>query len=233
MLTFGVHHNATIMDDSVFEQVDRHINQLFVKEDAILLQTKRSIVEGGLPQISISENQGKLLHVLARVKNPKKILEIGTLGGYSTIWLARALDKGGTMISLEVDPHHADVANANLAAAGLSGSVTVRVGSALDELPKMVEEKAGPFDVIFIDADKEPYAEYLQWSLKLSVPGTLIIADNVVREGKILDENSDDPDVKGVQRFIKLLSETPAVTATITQTVGSKYHDGIALAVVN
>lgn len=221
------------MDDSVFEQVDLHINQLFVKEDEALQQTKRTIVEGGLPQISISENQGKLLHVLARVKNPKKILEIGTLGGYSTIWLARALDTGGTMVSLEVDPHHAAVADANLAAAGLTEKVTVRVGSALEELPKMVAENAGPFDVIFIDADKEPYAEYLQWSLKLSAPGTLIIADNVVREGKILDENSDDPDVKGVQRFIKLLSETPAVTATITQTIGSKHHDGIALAVVN
>lgn len=221
------------MDTSIFGKVDEYINQQFVKEDTVLLQTKQSIIDKGLPQISISENQGKFLHVLARIKNPKKILEIGTLGGYSTIWFARALATGGIMVSLEVDQHHADVANANLAAAGLSETVTIRVGAALDELPKLLAEKAGPFDLIFIDADKEPYAEYFQWSLKLSAPGTLIIADNVVREGKILNENSEDPNVKGVQRFIKLLSETPGVTATITQTVGSKYHDGIALAVVN
>ncbi len=221
------------MDTSVFGKVDQYINRLFVKEDEALLHTKQSIIENGLPSISISENQGKLLHVLAKTKNPSKILEIGTLGGYSTIWLARALAPGGAMISLELDQHHADVANANLAAAGLSKSVTVRVGSALDELPKMVEEQVGPFDVIFIDADKEPYAAYLQWSLKLSAPGTLIIVDNVVREGAILNEKSEDPELKGVQKFIRLLSETPGITATITQTVGSKYHDGIALAVVN
>ncbi|MBX3241730.1 MAG: O-methyltransferase [Chitinophagaceae bacterium] len=221
------------MDVSIFGSVDRHINDLFVKEDDALLQTKQSIIEGGLPQISISENQGKFLHILARLKTPAKILEIGTLGGYSTIWLARALEENGEMITLEVDAHHAAVANANLTAAGLSGKVKIRVGNALEELPKMVEEEAGPFDVIFIDADKEPYAEYFQWSLKLSRPGTLIIADNVVREGKILDENSDDANVSGVQRFLALLSSTPDVTATVIQTVGSKYHDGIALAVVN
>jgi len=219
--------------NSIFGQVDQYINQLFVKEDVALRAVKQAIIDEGLPQISISENQGKFLHILAKLKNPHKILEIGTLGGYSTIWLARALAEGGTMISLELDQHHADVANNNLSAAGLSEKVTVRVGTALEELSKMLSEKAGPFDVIFIDADKEPYAEYLEWSLKLSKPGTLIIADNVVREGKILDQNSNEPEVRGVQRFIGELAKKAEVTATIIQTVGSKYHDGIALAIVN
>lgn len=221
------------MDTSIFGAVDEFINHLFVKEDEALLQTKQSIIDQNLPQISISENQGKFLHILAKLNHPKKILEIGTLGGYSTIWLARALTKGGEMISLEVDPDHADVAMKNISKAALAHAVTIRVGNALEELPKMEKESAGPFDVIFIDADKEPYAEYFEWALKLSKPGTLIIADNVVREGKILEENSDDTNVTGVKRFIQLLAHTRQVTATIIQTIGSKYHDGIALAIVN
>lgn len=221
------------MDTSIFGAVDEFINHLFVKEDEALLQTKQSIIDQNLPQISISENQGKFLHILAKLNHPKKILEIGTLGGYSTIWLARALTKGGEMISLEVDPDHADVAMKNISKAALAHAVTIRVGNALEELPKMEKESAGPFDVIFIDADKEPYAEYFEWALKLSKPGTLIIADNVVREGKILEENSDDTNVTGVKRFIQLLANTRQVTATIIQTIGSKYHDGIALAIVN
>lgn len=220
------------MDNNIFGAVDQFINNLFVKEDEALLQTKKSIIDSNLPQISISENQGKFLHILAKLNSPQKILEIGTLGGYSTIWLARALSKGGQLISLELDQHHADVAIANVSKAGLGNAVTVRVGNALEELPAIEKEGAGPFDVIFIDADKEPYAEYFVWALKLSKPGSLIIADNVVREGKILDVNSSDANVTGVQRFIKLLSETKNVTATIIQTVGSKYHDGIALALV-
>lgn len=221
------------MSNDIFGSVDTFINKLFVKEDAALAQTKKAIVEEGLPQISISENQGKFLHILAKLRNPSKILEIGTLGGYSTIWLARALHSDGKLISLEIDNHHAEVARANVAKAGLADSVTIRVGNALEELPKIKHENAGPFDVIFIDADKEPYPQYFEWALQLSKSGTLIIVDNVVREGKILDENTNDKDVKGVQKFIKLLADTPNVTATIIQTVGSKYHDGIALAIVN
>lgn len=221
------------MSDDIFGSVDAFINKLFVKEDAALVQTKKNIIEEGLPQISISENQGKFLHILAKLRNPLKILEIGTLGGYSTIWLARALNAGGRLISLEIDRHHADVASANVAGAGLADNVTIRVGNALEELPKIKEENTGPFDVIFIDADKEPYAEYFEWAMQLSKSGTLIIVDNVVREGKILDEKTEEKEVKGVQRFIKLLSGTPDITATIIQTVGSKYHDGIALAIVN
>ncbi|MCC6288328.1 MAG: O-methyltransferase [Chitinophagaceae bacterium] len=221
------------MSDDIFGSVDNFIDRLFAQEDEALAATKKAITDNGLPQISISQNQGKFLHILAKLRNPSKILEIGTLGGYSTIWLARALNAGGKLISLEIDQYHADVASANITKAGLAESVSIRVGNALEELPKMKSENAGPFDVIFIDADKEPYAEYFQWALQLSKPGTLIIVDNVVREGNILDENSTDENVKGVQRFIKLLSETKNVTATIIQTVGSKYHDGIALAIVN
>lgn len=221
------------MSDDIFGSVDAFINKLFVKEDAALVQTKKNIIEEGLPPISISENQGKFLHILAKLRNPLKILEIGTLGGYSTIWLARALNAGGRLISLEIDRHHADVASANVAGAGLADNVTIRVGNALEELPKIKEENTGPFDVIFIDADKEPYAEYFEWAMQLSKSGTLIIVDNVVREGKILDEKTEEKEVMGVQRFIKLLSGTPNITATIIQTVGSKYHDGIALAIVD
>lgn len=221
------------MSNDIFGSVDQFINQLFVKEDESLVDTKKAIIDNGLPQISISENQGKFLYMLAKLKNPEKILEIGTLGGYSTIWLARALSKTGHLTTLELDQHHADVAKTNIANAGLANAVTVRVGNALEELPKLEKENAGPFDVIFIDADKAPYPKYFQWALKLSKPGTLIITDNVVREGKILEENKDDADTVGVQQFIQLLSSTKEVTATIIQTVGSKYHDGIALAIVN
>ena len=221
------------MDTSIFGAVDQFINNLFVKEDDALQHTKQAIIDGDLPLISVSENQGKFLHILAKLNNPKKILEIGTLGGYSTIWLARALQEGGQLISLELEQHHADVALANISNAGLGNAVKIRVGNALEELPKLKKEGAGPFDVIFIDADKEPYAEYFELSLQLSRPGTLIIADNVVREGKILEENSTDTNVTGVKRFITLLAATKQVTATIIQTVGSKYHDGMALAIVN
>lgn len=221
------------MSNDIFGLVDDFIDKLFAQEDDALAGAKKAIIDNGLPQISISQNQGKFLHVLAKLRNPSKILEIGTLGGYSTIWLGRALSAGGKLISLEIDEHHAEVASANVAKAGLADNITIRVGNALEELPKIKQENAGPFDVIFIDADKEPYAEYFEWALQLSKPGTLIIVDNVVREGKILDENTGDKEVRGVQRFIKLLSETQGVTATIVQTVGSKYHDGIALAIVN
>ncbi|MBX2921198.1 MAG: O-methyltransferase [Chitinophagaceae bacterium] len=221
------------MSNDIFGDVDRFINQRFVKEDNALLQTKQTIIAGNLPPISISENQGKFLYMLARLNKPQKILEIGTLGGYSTIWLARALQPGGKLITLELDQHHADIATSNLQVAGLGDCATIRVGNAIEELPKLKAKGGSPFDVIFIDADKEPYAEYFQWALQLSHPGTLIITDNVVREARILDENTTDPEVKGVQRFIELLSNSKEVTATIIQTVGSKYHDGIALAIVN
>lgn len=221
------------MTKELFGSVDNYINGLLAQHDDALTAAERSIIESGIPQISVSANQGKFLQVLARLSGAKKILEVGTLGGYSTIWMARALPPGGRIITLEIDPKHADVARKNFERAGLSGMIDIRLGKAIDTLPKLKADEEGPFDMIFIDADKPPYAEYFQWALKLSRPGTLIVADNVIRDGKVLDPQSTDDMVKGAQRFNKVLSQTPGVTATIIQTVGAKEHDGMALIVVN
>ncbi len=216
-----------------FAAVDDYINDLFAFEDEPLKETIQSLEKENIPQISVSANQGKFLQVMAKLVNAKRILELGTLGGYSTIWLARALGEGGKVITLELDPKHAAVAQRNIDHAGLTDKVEIRIGKGMDSLTKMINDKEPPFDMIFIDADKPPYAEYFQASLKLSRPGTLIIADNVIREGEVLNTDSSDEVVKGVQRFNALLSNTRDITATIIQTVGSKYHDGMALAVVH
>jgi caffeoyl-CoA O-methyltransferase len=221
------------MDREIFENVDQYILKLVGGEDEALRAADRSITDENLPPISVSANQGKFLNVLAKVCRAKKILEIGTLAGYSTIWMARALPEDGKLISLEYDPHHARVAKNNIERAGLSNVVDVRIGKAIDLLPQLQANNEGPFDMIFIDADKPPYTEYFQWSLKLAHSGTLIVADNVIREGNVLDPGSTDEMVQGVQRFNEYLSQTKSVTATILQTVGSKVHDGMALAVVN
>lgn len=221
------------MEKEIFEQVDLYISKLVGSEDEVLHATDRSIKEANIPPISVSANQGKFLHVLAKTCNAKKILEIGTLAGYSTIWLARALPKGGKLLTLEFNPLHASVAQSNIDKAGLSSVVDIKIGKAIDLLPQLVQQGEGPFDMIFIDADKPPYTEYFQWSLKLSRPGTLIVADNVIRDGKVLDPNSIDEMVMGVQRFNTFLAGSKEVTATIIQTVGAKMHDGMALAVVN
>jgi caffeoyl-CoA O-methyltransferase len=221
------------MDKELFGRVDQYINNLLVDEDDALTATEASITEANIPQISISPNQGKFLQVLARLCNAKKILEIGTLAGYSTIWLARALPQDGQLITLEFDPKHADVAHKNIIRAGLDSIIDIRIGKALDTLPQIEMEGIAPFDMIFIDADKTPYTEYFQWALRLSRPGTLIVADNVIREGKVLDPNSPDEMVQGVQRFNDMLAKTTSVTATIIQTIGAKDHDGMAIAIVN
>ena len=221
------------MNQEVFTAVDLYISNLFEDQTGDIIAAEKSIIESGIPQISISPNQGKLLHVLARLTNAKKILEIGTLGGYSTIWMAKALPGDGKLITLEINPDHAAVAEKNIAYAGLENLVEIRVGKAMDILPQLVSENAGTFDMIFIDADKPPYTEYFEWSLKLSRPGTLIVADNVIREGKVLQENSKDNSVAGVRRFNKALAANKSVTATILQTVGLKDYDGMAIAVVN
>jgi len=221
------------MDNKIFEQVDNYIASLMAHEDEALLSVTKSIGAAGMPQISVSPNQGKFLQLLVALCGAKRILELGTLGGYSTIWMARALPRDGKLITLEYDAAYAKVAQQNIIRAGVESKVDIRVGKALDLLPKIEAEPAWPFDMIFIDADKEPYAEYFQWALKLSRPGTLIIADNVIRDGKVLDENTTDERVKGVQRFNKVLADCPDVTATILQTVGVKEYDGMALAVVN
>jgi len=221
------------MNNDIFSSVDDYIAGLLNPADEALAKTEASIENENIPPISVSPNQGKFLHVLAKLCQAKKILEIGTLGGYSTIWMARALPKDGRLITLELDQHHATVAARNINAAGLGNIVDIRVGKALDLLPAIEAENAGPFDMIFIDADKPPYTEYFQWALKLSRPGTLIVADNVIRDGKVLDPENTEPMVKGAQRFNQALSANTAVTATIIQTVGAKEHDGMALAVVN
>ena len=220
------------MDQQFFESVDQYISQLFDDEDDCLKATEQSIIESGIPQISISPNQGKFLQLLAKLSNAKRILEVGTLGGYSTIWMARALPENGKLVTLEIDKKHAEVAHQNFNRCGLASKIDIRLGKAIEILPQLLEEGVGPFDMIFIDADKPPYAEYFQWALKLSRPGTLIIADNVIREGKVLLEESPDEMVSGVKRFNEYLANCRDVSATIFQTVGSKEHDGMALAIV-
>ena len=185
-----------------------------------------------LPAIDVAPNQGKLLHLLARVMGARKILEIGTLGGYSTIWLARALPEGGRMITLEANPKHAEVARANIARAGLSDIVTLRLGAALDTLPQLEKEGESPFDLIFIDADKPNIPNYVKWALKLSRKGTLIIIDNVIRQGEVIEASSDDPNVQGARRLFEMFASEPRLEATALQTVGSKGHDGFAMALV-
>lgn len=220
------------MDTSLFESVDQYIGNLLGDEDAVLKGTLKSMKDAGIPGINVSANQGKFLQVLAKLCNAKKILEIGTLGGYSTIWLARALPADGQLITLELEQTYADVARQNIIKAGLDPIVDIKVGKAMDSLATLDAEDEGPFDMIFIDADKPPYTEYFEWALKLSRPGTLIVADNVVREGKVLDDKCDDERVRGVQRFNKALADNTQVTATIIQTVGTKEHDGMAIVVV-
>jgi predicted O-methyltransferase YrrM len=220
------------MTQQLWTSVDDYITGLFVPLDPVMQETLATSEAAGLPFISVAPNEGKLLMLLAQLCGARNILEIGTLGGYSTIWLARGMASGGSLITLEASAKHAEIARANIARAGLTGSVEVRVGPAGDTLPQLAAEGRGPFDLIFIDADKESYSEYLAWALKLSRPGTLIIADNVVREGKILDPADDDPRVQGARRFNQLLADEPRVKATVIQTVGGKGHDGMAIAVV-
>jgi caffeoyl-CoA O-methyltransferase len=216
----------------IFADVDRYIAGLFAPEDDALADVEKSIERAGMPQISVSPTEGKLLHVLARLSGARSILEVGTLAGYSTIWMARALPPGGRLISLEVNPKHAEIARANVARAGVADRVTIRVGRALDVLPELEREGAGPFDMTFIDADKQPYLEYFRWALRLSRPGSLIVADNVIRYGHVVDRASEDAFVKGIQRFNDALAAEPRVSAVLLQTVGERGHDGMALAVV-
>jgi caffeoyl-CoA O-methyltransferase len=220
------------MENKIFEKVDNYISNLFAQDDKALSDSIKALEIQNITNISITATQGKLLQVIATLCNAKKILELGTLAGYSTIWLARTLPENGKLITIEFDADHAKMARMNIDNAGLLTKVEIRVGNALDILPKLEQEKQGPFDMIFIDADKEPYAEYLHWALRLSRPGTVIVADNVIRNGAILDTNSNDKDVQGVQRFNKMLAECSNVTAIILQTVGIKEYDGIAIAVV-
>lgn len=220
------------MDENLWHEVDNYIDDTLVKEDDVLLATSRSTTEHGLPPIAVAPNQGKLLHLLATMIGARNILEVGTLAGYSAIWMGRALPPNGKLVTLEVDPKHAEVAQANIDRAGLSKVVEIRLGSALDTLPKLAEEIGERFDLVFIDADKQSTPEYVSWALDLTHPGSLIVIDNVVRNGAVADAATDDPGVKGIRRANEILASDERVKATAIQTVGLKGYDGFALALV-
>jgi predicted O-methyltransferase YrrM len=220
------------MSQNLWTAVDAYFTDVLVPSDPALEAALRDSDAAGLPPINVAPNQGKLLQLLAQMQEAKKILEIGTLGGYSTIWLARALPKNGKLITLELDSKHAEVAKRNIARANLSNLVDIRVGKATETLFLIEKENVAPFDFIFIDADKPSNPDYLAWSLKLSRPGTVIIADNVVRNGEVTNPNTTDANVIGVRRFFDLLSAEARVSATAIQTVGSKGYDGFALGIV-
>jgi predicted O-methyltransferase YrrM len=220
------------MKDKRWTEVDDYISGALLSSDEALDNALRTSAEAGLPSIQVSPAQGKFLHLLARACGASAILELGTLGGYSTIWLARALPGGGRLISLEGAPQHAEVARANIAHARLADVAEVRCGRALDLLPSLANEGLPPFDLTFIDADKAAVADYFAWALRLSRPGSLIIVDNVVRGGALADASSDDPSVAGVRRLHELITAEPRVSATTIQTVGCKGYDGFTLALV-
>jgi len=212
--------------------VDDYITELLIPSDSALDATIQSTIDANLPKINVAPNQGKLLHILAQIQGASRILELGTLAGYSTIWLARALPADGKLITLEANLKHAEVANENIDRAGLSNIVEIRVGAALDSLPQLANEGQPPFDLVFIDADKVNIPEYFQWALKLTRRGSVIIVDNVIRKGAIIDADSTDENIQGVRKFNTLLAAEPRVKATTIQTVGSKGYDGLTIALV-
>jgi predicted O-methyltransferase YrrM len=221
------------MNQERWTEVDRYITDLFVPADAALDAAMKASVAANLPAINVTPNLGKLLMLLAQVQGAKNILEIGTLGGYSTIWLARGLAAGGKLITLEYEPRHAEIAKKNIAGVGLGSSVEIIVGKALDTLPKLASAGRGPFDLIFIDADKPNNPGYFQWAMKLSRPGTVIVIDNVVRDGEVINAKSTDPGVQGVRKMNEMLVAEKRVTVTAIQMVGSKGYDGFAIVRVN
>ena len=220
------------MSDDRWAAVDRYLADLLAPTDPALAAALEKSAAAGLPAIQVSAVQGRLLELLARASGARAILEIGTLGGYSAIWLARGLEPDGRLITLEADPKHAEVARANVARAGLAGRVEILVGPALETLPRLAADGRGPFDLVFIDADKPSNADYFEWALKLTRPGSFIVVDNVVREGGVADAASDDPAVLGTRRVLERMAAEPRVRATAIQTVGTKGYDGFAIAVV-
>jgi predicted O-methyltransferase YrrM len=220
------------MTEDLWSRVDDYLSDALVEVDPALEKALAASQAAGLPAINVSPIHGKLLHILARLVSARAILEIGTLGGYSTIWMARALQPGGRLVTLEFDPKHAEVATANIARARLAHAVDIRVGAALETLPTIAAEKIGPFDLIFIDADKVSTPDYFQWALKLSRVGSLIVVDNVVRKGEVANAKTDDPAVLGMRRYIELAAAEPRVIVTALQTVGSKGYDGFSIALV-
>jgi predicted O-methyltransferase YrrM len=220
------------MNQDQWKAVDNYLAGLLVAPDTALDAALEASTTAGLPPINVSPTHGKLLHLLATMQGARLILEIGTLGAYSTIWLARALPADGRLITLEADSKHADVARANIVRAGLEGIVELRLGKALDTLPQIAAGKNGPFDLIFIDADKQNIPRYFDWALRLSRSGTLIVVDNVVRGGAVVDAATEDTNVQGVRQFLDIVAREARVSATAIQTVGLKGYDGFALALV-
>ena len=220
------------MEKVLWSAVDEYTEGLLMPPDPVLESALATSKAAGLPSISVSPSQGKLLMLLAKLAGAARILEIGTLGGYSSIWMARALPANGRLITLEAEPKHAEVARQNIARAGLAGKVEVRLGDARAGIQQLVADGQAPFDLFFIDADKRSIPHYLEWSLKLAHPGSLIIVDNVVRDGKLIDAESDDPNVQGARRLHQMLTAEQRLTATTIQTVGSKGYDGFTLALV-
>jgi predicted O-methyltransferase YrrM len=213
-------------------EVEDYIAAHLIPPDPALKAARAANVAAGLPAIDVAPAEGKFLHLLARLAGARRILEIGTLGGYSTIWLARALPPDGRLITLELETKHAHVARANLERAGVAHQVEIRVGSALDSIEELAREGSAPFDLIFIDADKSNNSNYLKWALRFSRPGTLIVVDNVIRDGAIVEADHPDADIQGTRRLFDALAAEPRLTATALQTVGSKGYDGFALALV-
>ncbi len=219
------------MKETIFGKVDNYLSEIFSLEDRILKETESSIVENGMPEHSVSSNQGQFLYLLAKLCNAKNIIEIGTLGGYSTIWLGRAVNGQGKVISIEIEKNFAEVAKRNIERAGLSNSVEIKTGNALDLL-NQIDLKGEPVDLFFMDADKPNYVAYFDWALKNSRTGSLIIADNVIRDGKVLDENSTDEKVIGVRAYNQMLAKNDKVISSVLQQVGIKDYDGIAISLV-
>ena len=221
------------MNPDQWTAVDSYLNEMLVGSDEALEQALARSTEAGLPEIAVTPTQGKFLMMLARVQGARRILEIGTLGAYSTIWFAKALPADGRIITIESEPKHAEVARENVEAAGFKDMVEVRLGKALDVLPDIAAENVGPFDFTFIDADKPSNPEYFDWALRLSHSGSIIIVDNVIREGAVINADSEDASVQGVRRLNDRLALESSVTATTLQTVGSKGYDGFTIALVN
>jgi predicted O-methyltransferase YrrM len=226
-----VYERGFMASQEMWSAVDDYLVKLLLPPDAVLDAALKASSDAGLPQIAVSPTQGKFLHLLAKIRGAKKILEIGTLGGYSTIWLARALPADGKLITLEYAAKHADVARANLKRAGVADKTEVIVGPAIESLPTLLGR--GPFDLVFIGADKVSTPSYFEWAMKLTKSGSVIIVDNVIRKGSITDAKSTDENVRAIRNFNEMLSKEARVTATTLQTVGSKGYDGFAIAVVN
>lgn len=220
------------MNQKVWEAVDQYLDKMLIPPDPAMKDALAAAAKAKLPAIQVSSMQGKMLHLMALMTGARKILEIGTLGGYSTIWMARALPEGGRIVTLEADPKHAEVARKNFARAGVESKVELRLGKALDTLPQIAADGIGPFDMFFIDANKSNMPEYFEWSLKLAHKGSVIIADNVVREGAVLDAKSKDADIQGVRRFLEMVGKEKRVSGTVLQTVSTKSYDGFATILV-